>query len=606
MVQCVAVCGQTVDHGLAHAQTLQGYQGADVRITVLTANDAPLDRPALVQFHSASRDTTDWQITRSSQTLFQDLPFGRYDIQASAVGYISNRTTLDIATRSDTLEVKLILQREPSANVESDAGLPSRTVREMNRAIRALNSGDLKEAQKRLEEAEKSSPSSARVKYLFGYLYFARGDFQPAQTALEQATAINPHNSPALILLGRVLLVHGQYEPAANALKRAVADEPANWVAHYLLADAFLAQYQFEQARAQAELALFHGYGDATVAKLALGEAFANLGNRAEATKALKAFLAAYPRSAATAHAQAILAWLQRPPSNPAELSMDSLDDPSSFNVATDLLISSKWGLPSTSWLPPDVDGSKPPVVAGLNCPYQQVIEGAGERVKELVENVQRIAAVETILYERRDPAGNVNSSDTRKFDYSALLSEKPNVVLVDEYRSDRYDEASLPDRIADRGFAELALVFHPSMRDGFQFTCGGLGEWHGEPAWLVRFQQHEDRPNHLQAYRLGDVSYPVYQKGRAWIAADNFTVLRIESELIRPMPQIELTAEHMVTEYTPVAFRKTGTEFWVPQTAEVYIYFRGQRIYHKHSFDNYMLFSVDTEEKVHEAVLNP
>jgi tetratricopeptide (TPR) repeat protein len=502
--------------------------------------------------------------------------------------------------------VKLTLQRDPSADLESDAALPRRTLHEMNRAIRALNAGDLKEAQKRLEEAAKSSPSSARVNYLFGYLYFTRGDFPQAQTALEQATAINPHYTQALTLLGRLHLVRGQYEQAIDTLKQAVAANDANWIAHDLLADAYLAQHQFDAAQAQAELAMAYGDGNATAAQLAFGEALANLGNTPEAIKALKTFLNAHPTSAAAPHARTILAALQQQKSARGELSIEGFADLPSFDVATDVVTSPKSELPPTTWLPPDVDRNKPMVVAGLGCPTQQVIDNAGERVRQLSENVERIAAVETILYERRDPAGDAKTSDTLKFDYSAVVSQQPDVVVVEEYRSARYDEYSLPDSIADRGFAELALVFHPLMRDAFHFTCEGLGEWHGKPVWLVRFQQREDRPNHQQVFKLQNAAYPVNQKGRAWIMADNFNVVRIESDMVKPIPQIGLFAEHMVSEYIPVMFHKTGTEFWLPETAEVYMSFQGQRYYHKHSFDKYMLFSVETEQKVKEAAHDP
>ena len=35
-------------------------------------------------------------------------------------------------------------------------------------------------------------------------------------------------------------------------------------------------------------------------------------------------------------------------------------------------------------------------------------------------------------------------------------------------------------------------------------------------------------------------------------------------------------------------------------------MHFRGQRYYHKHVFDKYMVFSVDAQDKVHEAKQDP
>ena len=587
--------------------TLKGHQGTAIRITVLDAQNAPLKKQAVIKFHSTTQDATSWYVTGDdSQTLLADQPFGKYDIEVSALGYVSNRTTLDVASMMETIDVKVVLQPDTLADLESDASLPPRALREMNRAIRALRVGDLKEAQKRLDEAEKVAPSSARAKYLLGYLLLAKGDLAQAQTSLEQATTLNPSYARAWSLLGRLRLLAGQPKEAVAALQQAVKADPNSWVAHDLLADADLEQHEYQDARHEAELAISAGEQDSSVAQLALAEAAANLGKNAEAIAALKVFLNNNPRSIAVQHADELRRKLEQYKSKPIEDWSEFERTVAAFDVSNDLLVAPRAELPTVSWLPSDVDHNKPPVVAGLGCPTQQVIEGAGNRVTELIANVEKISAIESIDYERFDQAGNSGISENRKFDYAATVSQKPDVVLVDEYRSQRYDEKIMPDHIADNGFAVLALVFHPVMRDAFKMSCEGLGDWHGKPVWIVRFQQREDKPNHMQAYLLGDVAYPVGLKGRAWITADNFQVVRVESDMVKPMPQIELMAEHMVTEYAPVPFHKAGMEFWLPQTAEVYMNFRGQRYYHKHMFDKYMVFSVSAEDKVHEAKQDP
>ncbi len=589
------------------SQTLKGHQGAAIRVTVLDVQNAPLKNQALIKFHSVTQDAISWHVTGDdSQVFLADQPFGKYDIEVSALGYVSNRTTLDVASMMDTIEVKVVLQPDTTTDLESDASLPPRALREMNRAIRALRAGDLKEAQKRLDDAEKAAPGSARVKYLMGYLLLAKGDSAQAQSALEQATTLNPSYARAWCLLGRLHLVAGQPKEAVAALQRAVKADPNNWVAHDLLADADLEQHEYQDAHRQAELAINAGEQDSSVSQLALAEAAANLGKNAEAIAALKVFLNNNPRSIAVQHADELRRKLEQYKSKPIEDWSEFERAVAAFDVSNDLLVAPRAELPAVSWLPSDVDHNKPPVVAGLGCPTQQVIEGAGNRVQELIANVERISAIESIDYERFDQAGNSSLSQNRKFDYAATVSQKSDVVLVDEYRSQRYDQNTMPDHIADSGFAVMALVFHPVMRDAFKMTCEGLGDWHGKPAWIVRFQQREDKPNHMQAYLLGDIAYPVALKGRAWITADKFQVVRIESDMVKPMPQIELMAEHMVTEYAPVPFHKAGMEFWLPQTAEVYMNFRGQRYCHKHAFDKYMVFSVSAEDKVHEAKQDP
>jgi tetratricopeptide (TPR) repeat protein len=606
IAQPSAPAGKDAKPGAA-AKPKNNY-GAELRITVVDASGNPIERQALIKLHSVLQDTTDWQITTDkSQSLFEDVLFGKYDIEASALGYLSSNAQINISSSGNTVDLKMTLPRDVMVELEeSDASLPSKTLHELHRAIRALSANDLSEAQKRLEEADRLSPASSRVKFLLGYLFFAKGDFEQAQTSLVQATTYNPHDARALSLLGRVYLIRGQPALATAALEKAVVDSPDNWITHYLLSDAYLQQHEYEKAHDQAALALVKSDGEGTAAQLSLGQSLAGLGRQQEAIQALKTFLKSSPKSTAAPHAQELLKKLEQHKSKPGEVSAETLDAAAAFNPATDLLTSPKSDLPTVSWLPANIDRTKPPVVTGLSCPSQQVIDGAGDHVREMVTNVEKFAAVESIVYEKRDNAGTPNYSETHKFDYAAAVSQQKDVVLVDEYRVQRYDMDTLPDRIVDNGFAVLALVFHPVMRDAFKMTCEGLGELHGKPTWLVRFQQREDRPNHMQAYLVGTVRYPVSLKGRAWIMPDTLQIARIESDMVTPMPMIELLAEHTVTEYAPVPFPKKDLEFWLPQSAEVYMYFRGQRYYRKHSFEKYLLFYVEAQDKVNQAKHDP
>jgi len=63
-------------------------------------------------------------------------------------------------------------------------------------------------------------------------------------------------------------------------------------------------------------------------------------------------------------------------------------------------------------------------------------------------------------------------------------------------------------------------------------------------------------------------------------------------------MPEIELLSEHQIVEYGPIPFQKKDTALWLPKTAEIYFDFRRHRYYRRHSFDHYMLFSIDSDEK--------
>jgi len=267
------------------------------------------------------------------------------------------------------------------------------------------------------------------------------------------------------------------------------------------------------------------------------------------------------------------------------------------------LLASAQPTLSLRAWAPPGIDDTKPPVASGVACPDQEIMDKSGQSVKQLVDDIAQFSAIEDLLHERLDESGNPATKEIRKFDYVASISTpRPGILAVDEYRSERYGVADLPDQIRTSGFPALALVFHPDMRDNFDIRCEGLGQLRGQATWLVHFQQREDRPKRLQDYRVGNAIYSVSLKGRAWVSADKFQIVRIESELVHPMPAIQLLAEHQITEYAPVAFPKKNVELWLPKSAEVYLELRKRYYYRRHSFDHFMLFSVDSTEKVREA----
>ena len=188
-----------------------------------------------------------------------------------------------------------------------------------------------------------------------------------------------------------------------------------------------------------------------------------------------------------------------------------------------------------------------------------------------------------------------------------ASISEpQPGFFSVDEFRSNKLAIAGSPDDIVSNGFAALALVFHPDMRDNFDLVCEGQGDWHGQAAWLVHFRQRDDRPNRMHSYKVGTQYYSVNLKGRAWIATDTFQIMRIEAEMVSPVPAIQLLSEHQIVEYGPVPFPRQNTTLWLPKSAEIFFDFHKHRYYRRHSFDQYMLFSVDSDEKRKEPVAKP
>ncbi len=154
-----------------------------------------------------------------------------------------------------------------------------------------------------------------------------------------------------------------------------------------------------------------------------------------------------------------------------------------------------------------------------------------------------------------------------------------------------------MPDKITTTGLPVLAIAFHPLFRDDFEMKCEGLGDWDGKAAWVVYFRQLDSKPSRLRSYVVNKNYYPVALKGRAWISADNYQMLHLETDLVKPIPEIRLATEHTSVSYGPVAFRKSGTDLWLPKNAELYVSLGNRRFHRSENFDHFMLFSTETQE---------
>ena len=586
------------------------HQGAALQISVLNDAEKRLDRQALARLHCNNPESTVYQTTRSdSETIFLGLHYCKYDLEISAVGYLTVQKSVEVTGYVDNIKLDITLQRDPmavdfDAAGTADALMSPRASKETRRAVKALQEGHLREADKHLQSAYKQAPSSARVNFLLGYECFQQKNLQQAEAYLLRSTTLDPNHAQALSLLGRVENDLGKSDQARAVLERAVVANPNDVLAHELLSDAYLKKRQYEKAREQARLVLAINKRDAT-AELLLGQAEGNLGNSKEAIEALTAYLQAMPTSPLAPQVHSIISQLERQASENRAAAAPGIVV-SSLVDADAQLASSDEGL-SPAWQPAGVDDVKPIVASGVPCPADQVLEHVGKRMQELVENVRQFAAIEDLLHEKLDKSGNPTSREVRKFEYAANVAESPpGFLMVDEYRTERYSAAELPDKISTSGFPALAFVFHPTLQPNYAMTCEGLGEWRGQATWLMHFRQREDRPSRIQSFKDGYNFYAVNLKGRAWITPDSFELVRIEAELVSPMRQIRYLTQHSITEYAPVHFQKKNIDVWLPKSAELYLDFRGHRYYRRHSFDHYMLFSVDSQQTVREAKHGP
>ncbi len=273
---------------------------------------------------------------------------------------------------------------------------------------------------------------------------------------------------------------------------------------------------------------------------------------------------------------------------------------------------------PGLRWDPPRVDAPIASLSTTPACSLPEVLNQAGEHAEELVDHLQNFIAHEQVRYDStyvpessngfvgtgkiRPGENSGGESLTAKFDYVVDFGGKSGQFQVHEFRkplpgaNNEYLRA-----ILDKGLPALALIFRPAMQSDYEMRCEGSVQWDNQPAWVVDFQQKKGKRPRTVQMGTGTKAYPLRIKGRAWIAANSGQVMHLETNLVSPVPQIELEEYAFSVDYAPVKFQSKNVEIWLPQFAVAYRHNPERHMITEHSFSDFQLFSVQTQETIQQ-----
>jgi len=570
-----------------------------ITIKILSPDGTPFMGMAAVNLINFGGGSAGFGTLHSGEVQFPNLAVGRYTAEVVAPGYkkVSETVELSIAGQNQYAYLTLVPESSDATAQPSSTAplLAPNAQKDLNKALEAIRGDKPEEARKYLEKLSGSAPGNPDVNYLWGVYWSTKNDWTQAKSYWEKAIQIYPRHALSFSALAQIALRDADLPSAISYLSKAAEAEPSSWRYEEQLASAYVRQAEYERAQTHAEHAIELGKDRAAGAQIFLALALAHRGERPRAIKTLQAFLEAQPNNSHAAAARQLMDSLQKTETS-ASTAPPIVTPPSSttaVSIATDLA-------PPPKWMPPDVDESMPAVEPGVACPLQQVQDEAANRVRDFIESVNKITATEKVENELLDHSGFPSVRESRSFSYVVGIQEvRKGMLDVEEYRNGSMDPSLFPQQIATIGLPSLVLVFHPNYIEDFQLSCEGLSRWNGGLAWQVHFRQKPDKPSRLRGYRLGGRLTPVPLRGRAWVAADTFQVVRLETDIVSPLPEIQLKAEHVSVDYGPVAFRKYNAKLWLPQTAELYFDFKGHRMHRRHQFSSYLLFAVDEKEKI-------
>jgi tetratricopeptide (TPR) repeat protein len=585
-----------VTNGIAATAAATGLDSFAERATIDVVLKAPNGAPVkgavvtLITFagHPYQQLSPDTNLAH-----FGDVASAEYNVRVIAPGYLPATLQVDAKPRHPAQLVFELqpLSAEDAAFASRVAALPPKAQQQLGKAMDALRVGNTAKAQHPLETLQRLAPNHPEVNYLLGVYASKTKDEAHAKSYWTRTLELDPRHLQALLSLTDIALRENDYDEALTLSQRAVQVDPSSWRAHAVLGSAYSRKNDYTEALRHAERAVELGRAQADVVAPMLAYLLASTGDKDRAVGILHTYLSAHPADDAAKDQ------LER-------IEKGEFIVVAAANLAEDAAVAHAATaiVPVSNWLPPDVDEKMPPVDSAGGCDVAAVVAATGKRVEELVHNVDRYTATESLFHESINKWGAPDSKQSRKFNYVASITEmRPGVFDLEEYRGSGGLPAEFPEGVATLGLPGLALIFHPHNAGNYDVVCEGLTKWEGVPVWQIHFRQRPDKPNNMRSYQmsLNGPSKNVSLKGRAWIAVDSSQLVRLETDLVAPLPEIRLVADHIMIDYGPVHFKETGTDLWLPHSAEVFFFWNNVRMHRVHSFSDFLLFSVDNVQKI-------
>jgi tetratricopeptide (TPR) repeat protein len=528
----------------------------------------------------------------TAQAEFAHIPAGDCFVEVSAPGYRTSRERALVTQATSSTPQYLYVYLHSTSETANSARTPISTsvLKEIDKGTEAMHKNRPDEARKHFLKAAQSAPQNPDVQYLLGQLESSQNNTDAARSRYEQAVALSPAHEHALLALGELQLHSQNAGNAATTLEKAVQANTMSYRAHFYLAAADVQQRKFADAKPHVQRAIELSGDKLPMGHALLGEILAGEGDKAAARREFEFVLHDYPNDPASAIAKGGIEDLEKPVGK--EYAATAI-----AAAASNESMAADTADPMGPWGPADVDSNKPGVSSDVSCSVADVVKRTGEASTEQIENFEKFMASEHIDHEEIDRHGNPGHIRSHDFSYLAFIDhDKSGQIFLQESRDGGTGINSFPTSLATVGLMGLgSSIFHPGFASALDFTCEGLGQWRGKPAWLMYFRQKPGQRSYLRLWRTQTRSVEVPLKGRVWVAATTYQVLHVETDLREPMKELELTRDHLAIDYGPVPFQNGKIELWLPWYADMYLELHHRRYHHRHTLSNYALFAVDT-----------
>jgi len=241
---------------------------------------------------------------------------------------------------------------------------------------------------------------------------------------------------------------------------------------------------------------------------------------------------------------------------------------------------------------------------AADQAPMEAILAAVGKNVAELVSDLPNICSVEKVQQESLNRKGKAGSVQEHKYRYLALAPDHPWGPSVNEYRADSTGTETPQLGLSDNsmltsGFISAPLVFHPAYQSGSSFRLLGRQKVKGRNTFVIAYAQEPAKSRLSGTFQMGTGSTTTYSQGLAWIDSENYQIIRLTSDLLRPLPLIRLEKVTTEIDFSEVQFKQPTQKFWLPDAVTVTLDWNGRVYRNHHAYSDFLVSNVDSTEKI-------
>lgn len=243
-------------------------------------------------------------------------------------------------------------------------------------------------------------------------------------------------------------------------------------------------------------------------------------------------------------------------------------------------------------------------VPATDQAPLDSVLSAVGKRVEAYFQNFPNTVSMEEIHQEKLSHKGKVGETLDQKFQYLCLTPTEESRLGFTEYRANLSGERGQPQGLKDgfmltSGFASASLIFHPIYQTEATFRLLGRQKIDGRDTFVVAFAQRPEKARLNGVFKMGETSMPTFSQGLAWVDSESYEILRMRTDLLKPLPDVRLEKETTEIDFGENHFKSIAQAFWLPRAVQVSVDWNGKSLRNKHAYSDFKLFNVGATQKI-------